>query len=991
MSIRERGAALFKVACLVLATCVFSASALAEVAGGLQRARRFKEAAIGHLKKAQLPGADKAAVGRRAVAALKSALSLLEEYEEPRPGEVEQEIQDINSLVYWVRKMTPIAVSGLKLQPERPAGKSREQLAKDYFNRVRSYARRNPDRNFLIAVKYFEVAERFQGTKWSLLAQRFSLDYQRKLLGGGSPASPEPPGDASSGKSKADRAAMVEDLDEVLGDEGLPPKDKLEMAEGLLAALSDDPLEDEVASIIRILASHDPDERSQAVARHFRLYGDGRFAGALADLKDEAQEATAFAALVQTLRSNTSKGEKARDCRDFLAKYPTGSDRREVTHLEEALSATGNDQRIAAWASYLIAFSDGVLAEEARKVLGRSETVLIAHMKRALSKREESRTVELGRLYLDVFPKGPVAKEIGSLLTSVMGASPGPGRRKAIERHLRIYPQSPLAGVLKGMADESRKGAEKEALEKLVREFAADGSEDARLRSCERFLTDYPRGGRAKEVRALRAAFALGSTRARASAARRYLSEYPDGAFAGHLKDLEQKLAGMIEEEAYRAATAALSDDSKSYASKLSTCESYITDFPDGRHTEDVRTREQEIRTLIEEEAQALKPLQDSLSRVASPAEGVSLCDVFLRKYPGGANRFAVTERKRGFEERLAEAAEADAYEALRTELGVRSLSTVQRADACLRFVGEHGGGRHRGVVVETLRSLAPTPLPSHTASVQAAVFSADSKHLFTVDAQDGICDWRLPDLKLVARHRTRPALRARAAAFSPPHGRLLLGEKSGGLTVVDIFGGKVLGRYRLGPGPITAVCPVSNGTVVTASLGDSKLRSWQDGDWVQGAAFACPGGVSTGATDPRGGRVAIGGRDGRLLLFRSREREPEWSEEHAHKGRIHSVAFSPDGRYLASASGTDDAVCLWRVSSGERLWRVEVESYCLAFTGTDGLATEDSIHSVKDGRVVAELGGSGPIAASSDGRFVFTGSDEGEGTVWYLPALLAE
>ena len=88
-----------------------------------------------------------------------------------------------------------------------------------------------------------------------------------------------------------------------------------------------------------------------------------------------------------------------------------------------------------------------------------------------------------------------------------MKASPGSERNKAVGRHLRTYPGSALAGALRTVADEWRKAAEKTVFEGLVRELAAARSDAERLSSCERFLAGHPRGERAKEVRALRAAY----------------------------------------------------------------------------------------------------------------------------------------------------------------------------------------------------------------------------------------------------------------------------------------------------------------------------------------------------------------------------------------------------------------------------------------------------------------------------------------------------
>jgi hypothetical protein len=917
---------------VLVAACVLCAPAAVQAADKLQQARKIKDIAVRHLRKTQLPGADKAAESRKALAALRVAHKLLETYEEPRPPEVQQEIQDVNSLMYWIRKMTPVAVSGVTPEPPRqlPAGKTREQLAREYFERAAKFARRHPGDDFLKAIRYFEVADRFQGTEWSLKAQELSLECQRRLLGGDVPP-PARPGEAA------------------------------------------------------------PERRTPARDPAGR----------------EPTEVVAFDSLISVLRSSDPMARKARACRDFLTEHPTSRRKDEVARLEEALSAVGAERRTAAWASYRIAFPNGGFAEGAAKELGRSGTFLVVNMKKALAEGDEIRTAELGKVYLDVLSDGSSAAEVRSLLR-ILKISRGPEREKAVERHLRTHPRGALVGVLRTLLAGWRKAAEEGAFEDLARELAAEVADAERQRSCEGYLRRHPGGRHAKEVGDLCTAFTLGTLKARHTAARKFLSSYPDSALAKPAKALEQRLIRMVERDTYRAAKAAFSDNLKSHGARLAACEAYVTQFPGGKHAEEIRACERQLRALIEGEKQAFERLTRELSRVASPGQGLGLCDEFLRKHPGGANRSDVLRRKRGFERRLAEAAEAEAYKALKAGLAERSAPpggqvrrgsdrtwAVKSAEACLQFIKTYGGGKHHTDAVKLLRSLAPIRLAPHEAPVKAAAFGADSKHLFTIDAEagasgTGVYVWKLPQLVLVEKYRIEPTVTVRSTAFSPGDGRLLLGEENGGLAVVDILGGEVLGRYRLGPGPIVAVSVPSKGIVVTASRGDSKLRSWRDGEWRPAGAYACPGGVSAGASDPRGGKVACAGGDGGLAVFGPGDREPEWSLPGAHGGRIASVAFSPGGRYLASASPEDGTVCLRNASSGKELWRAKDKSPSLAFTGSDGLATADCIRSVGSGRVVARLGGIGPVAASRDGRFVFTGRTAGAGTVWYLPALLS-
>ena len=164
-----------RLACVVLALV-----ALAQAAAGaetLQRARAYRTAAIEHLKRSQGRAADKQAETRLALQALGAARALLALAPEPVPTEIARELQEVNSLIYWARKMMPVGENGLPKAAavDVPEGQDAGEVAHDLFREVEQYARQNPDAHFMIAVRFFEVADRFTGTEWSLRAQRLSL------------------------------------------------------------------------------------------------------------------------------------------------------------------------------------------------------------------------------------------------------------------------------------------------------------------------------------------------------------------------------------------------------------------------------------------------------------------------------------------------------------------------------------------------------------------------------------------------------------------------------------------------------------------------------------------------------------------------------------------------------------------------------------------------------------------------------------------------
>jgi hypothetical protein len=57
-----------------------------------------------------------------------------------------------------------------------------KEKANDYFARAEKFARENPDKHDQIAVRYFEVAERFVGTEVGIKAQKMSLAAQQQQM-----------------------------------------------------------------------------------------------------------------------------------------------------------------------------------------------------------------------------------------------------------------------------------------------------------------------------------------------------------------------------------------------------------------------------------------------------------------------------------------------------------------------------------------------------------------------------------------------------------------------------------------------------------------------------------------------------------------------------------------------------------------------------------------------------------------------------------------
>jgi WD40 repeat protein len=75
---------------------------------------------------------------------------------------------------------------------------------------------------------------------------------------------------------------------------------------------------------------------------------------------------------------------------------------------------------------------------------------------------------------------------------------------------------------------------------------------------------------------------------------------------------------------------------------------------------------------------------------------------------------------------------------------------------------------------------------------------------------------------------------------------------------------------------------------------------------------------VVDAAPSPDGRRVAVGNGDGSLRVFDLRTAKPTTPRVHAGHGGIYSLAFSPDGRFLASGSAPGGEVRVWDARTGK-------------------------------------------------------------------------
>ena len=163
-----------------------------------------------------------------------------------------------------------------------------------------------------------------------------------------------------------------------------------------------------------------------------------------------------------------------------------------------------------------------------------------------------------------------------------------------------------------------------------------------------------------------------------------------------------------------------------------------------------------------------------------------------------------------------------------------------------------------------------------HSSNVSTVDFSPDGKYLVSGSSDKNIKLWEVETGREIRTFVAEDMVDF--VAFSPDGKFLLSLESKGGAKLWDVKTGKEIRKLRKGGKPLPAIA----------------------------AAFS-PDGTSLAVVAGQKGKPPLGDLTFRNIQLLDLKTEREIMTFKGHTSSIHTIAFSPDGKYLASGSATPD------------------------------------------------------------------------------------
>jgi RNA polymerase sigma factor (sigma-70 family) len=220
-----------------------------------------------------------------------------------------------------------------------------------------------------------------------------------------------------------------------------------------------------------------------------------------------------------------------------------------------------------------------------------------------------------------------------------------------------------------------------------------------------------------------------------------------------------------------------------------------------------------------------------------------------------------------------------------------------------------------------------------HPLGVRGLAISRDGKMLVTADYQDNTAKIRDPETGAV-RHVLRAGAGVNHVALSPDGKLLATAGLDNIVRVWDLETREVVRTMELGPGGVFCVAFSPDGKTLAGAGGELAVRLWDVASGVEKLALrGHPTSIEYVAFAPDGVTLATASWDKTIKLW-SLPDGKELATLEGHTLPLLSIAFSPDGALLASSSGKWNTPDLPDGPGEVKLWDVQTRRELASFSG---------------------------------------------------------